>query len=441
MTSTFSAAHPLLHPTRATTWIERKGRALLFRNLRGLQRSSLTIIDPEVGAHTFGDAQADSARSAVIHVHDTRLYRRALLYGTIGAGEAYRDGWWTTDDLTAVVRAFVHNREVLLGLDGPWARPRRWLARLAHLFRKNTRSGSRRNIEAHYDLGNDFFALFLDRSMTYSSGVFDSPTTTLAEAQSAKYERLCRKLGLRPGQSVLEIGCGWGGFAIHAATHHGVHVRAVTISPSQFTLATERVREAGLADRIDVVLRDYRELSGTFDAIVSIEMIEAVGPQFYDAFFAACGRLLRPEGAVAMQAIVMPDQHYRRAVRTVDFIQQHVFPGSTIPSVSALSNAAGRASDLRLDQLEDITPHYVKTLHAWRDRLRAREEDAAHIGYDADFQRLWTFYLDYCAGGFAERAIGVVHLVFGKPQHTPSPITAPRGAVDQRPRAITSASL
>jgi cyclopropane-fatty-acyl-phospholipid synthase len=353
---------------------------------------------------------------AVVEVHDERFFRAVALRGSVGAGEAYAQGWWTSPDPVAVVRLFVRNRAALAAVEGGLARLSRPLLALGHALRRNTRDGSRANIAAHYDLSNEFFALFLDETMTYSCGLFARPETSLREASLAKIERLCDRLELGAGDHLLEIGTGWGAFAIHAARRHGCRVTTTTISRKQHELACQRVRAAGLEDRIEVRLQDYRDLTGTYDKLVSVEMIEAVGHAYYPAFFRRCAELLRPEGRMALQAITIADQLYDAARRSVDFIQAHVFPGSCIPSVTALLTAATHASDLRLAHLEDIGPHYVPTLDAWRANLRLRWNEARAMGLSEDTLRGWEFYFAYCEGGYAEGQLGDVHLVFTRPE-------------------------
>jgi cyclopropane-fatty-acyl-phospholipid synthase len=334
----------------------------------------------------------------------------------MGAAESYLDGWWITNDLTALVRLFLRNRHIADGFERGIAGLARPLRKLWHALRRNTRRGSRRNIHAHYDLGNEFFAEFLDETLTYSCGIFERPDATLREASEAKYDRICRKLGLHADDHVLEIGTGWGGFALHAAGRYGCRVTTTTISAEQHALATRRIAEAGLADRVTVLAQDYRDLSGTFDKLVSIEMIEAVGHHYYNDFFAKCASLLKRGGAMALQAITIADARYERARREVDFIKRYVFPGSCIPSVSALSRAWTRVTDFRLADVEDITAHYVITLRQWRENFVAHWDRIRDQGFRDEFRRLWEFYFCYCEGGFAERALGDVQLVLVRPR-------------------------
>jgi cyclopropane-fatty-acyl-phospholipid synthase len=286
---------------------------------------------------------------------------------------------------------------------------------LKHWLRRNTRSGSRRNIAAHYDLSNEFFALMLDRTMTYSSGLFESPHASLEEASLAKYDRICRKLRLRSSDHVLEIGCGWGGFAAHAAREYGCRVTATTVSRQQFDFARERLHQEGLSGRVELLLQDYRDLKGCYDRLVSIEMIEAVGERYLDVFFAQCNRLTKPDGAMALQAITIPDHRYDRYRRSVDFIQRYVFPGGFLPSISAIGKSLQRGTDFRLDHLEDFGLHYAETLRIWRENFWANIQQVRRLGFDDRFVRTWHYYLCYCEAAFRERQIGVCQLTLARP--------------------------
>ncbi|HWP88560.1 MAG TPA: cyclopropane-fatty-acyl-phospholipid synthase family protein, partial [Burkholderiales bacterium] len=297
------------------------------------------------------------------------------------------------------------------------------LHKALHWTARNTHTGSRRNIAAHYDLGNDFFRVFLDPTMMYSSAVFERADMTLEEASVAKLDRICRKLDLKPTDNVLEIGTGWGGFALHAAKLYGCRVTTTTLSRNQFQLARQRVDEANLSAQITVLLEDYRDLTGSYDKLVSIEMIEAVGHHFYDTYFGQCSDLLKPDGLMLLQAITIADQRYDAARRSVDFIQRHIFPGSCIPSVTVMSDAIARLTDMKLFHLEDIGPHYATTLERWRDNLFANIAEVHALGYPTEFIRMWEFYLCYCEGGFIERAIGVVQMLLVKPGARPHSIT------------------
>jgi cyclopropane-fatty-acyl-phospholipid synthase len=358
-------------------------------------------------------------------VHDPRFWAEVAYGGSVGAGEAYMMGYWSADNLVAALRIVAANREVLDGLDTGRAALSAPLRKLLHWAARNTRAGSRKNIAAHYDLGNEFFALFLDESLMYSSAVFEGGGGDLHSAQLAKLDRVCRKLQLRPSDHLVEIGSGWGSLAIHAAREYGCRVTTTTISPAQYALACERIRAAGLADRVEVLLADYRDLRGRYDKVVSIEMIEAVGWQYYETYFAKVSQLLAPDGLALIQSITIADHRYEFARRSVDFIQKYIFPGCTIPSIGALCNAVMRASDLRLFHLEDIGPHYARTLRLWRERFLSRRCDMHALGHSEEFCRLWEFYFSYCEGGFEERAISDVQMLLVKPENRRAPLLTP----------------
>jgi cyclopropane-fatty-acyl-phospholipid synthase len=282
-------------------------------------------------------------------------------------------------------------------------------------MRRNTLAGSRRNIAAHYDLGNDFFSVFLDETLAYSCAIFPGSESSLHEASVAKFDRICQKLELNPADHVLEIGSGWGGFALHAAKKYGCHITATTISKKQYEFTGKRVEEAGLGTRIRVLMQDYRQLQGAYDKIVSVEMIEAVGYRYFDAYFSKCSGLLKPAGMMLLQAIVFPDQQYNRYRKSVDFIQEYIFPGGCLPSIGAICRSIGNSTDLRISHLEDITPHYARTLAHWRQRLLERAEQVRELGFSEEFIRTWEYYFCYCEGGFSERAIGDVQILLAKP--------------------------
>lgn len=393
--------------------LQNLARSLVVKRLQNLRHGRLLLCEG-TQQHSFG---VHGAIEITLHVHDARFYGDIAFGGSVGAGEAWMLGYWSCDNLTALIRLMVLNQDVMDSLEGGMA----WLAKpvlkLLHLMNRNTEDGSRRNIAAHYDLGNDMFKLFLDPTMMYSSAIFDTPQMSLEQASISKLDRICRKLDLNENDHVLEIGTGWGGFAIHAAGRYGCKVTTTTISQAQFDLAVERVRNAGLQDKVNILLKDYRELEGQFDKLVSIEMIEAVGHQYYDTYFAACAKLLKPEGMMLLQGITIADQRYESAKNSVDFIQRYIFPGSCIPSVTALLSSITRASDLRLFNLEDIGPHYARTLAEWRHNFFANIEQVRALGYPEEFIRMWEFYLCYCEGGFEERALGDVHMLLVKPHN------------------------
>ena len=350
-------------------------------------------------------------------IEDAHTYSDIMTGGSIGAAEAYMTGDWTTPDLTRLMRVMVRNMDILNGLEGGLAKISKPFLKGFHWLNQNTEKGSRRNIAAHYDLGNDFFKLFLDPTMMYSSGIFPSEEATMEQASLNKLRTICEKLNLTADDHVVEIGTGWGSFAVYAAKHYGCKVTTTTISEQQLLYAQQQVREEGLEDKITLLKEDYRKLDGQFDKLVSIEMIEAVGWKFFDTFFAKCASLLKPEGVMLVQAITIEDQRYEQAKNDVDFIQRYIFPGSCIPSIAAMTDSTKRSSDLRLVQLQDYAQHYSRTLKAWQVAFNAQEKAITEQGYSEDFQRMWRFYLSYCEAGFAERAIGVSHLVFGKPQY------------------------
>jgi cyclopropane-fatty-acyl-phospholipid synthase len=404
--------------------IERFARSAVLARLRGIKHERIIIED--AGERIVCGQEAEDAELIVaLRVHDRRFYSDLALGGSMGAGEAYIAGSWSTDDLTALVRIMIRNREVMEGLDSGLARLANPARKLLHYLNRNTKNGSRRNIAAHYDLGNEFFELILDKSLMYSCAIFERPDASLEEAARAKVDRICRKLDLHAHDHLIEIGTGWGGFAIHAAKNYGCRVTTTTISRAQHDYAVKKIAEAGLSGRITVLFKDYRDLTGQFDKAVSIEMIEAVGHHFLDAYFRKCGELLKPDGMMLLQAITITDREYAGAIRRVDFIKKYIFPGSFIPSVTALCDSITRASDLRLSHLEDLTPNYAETLKHWRLRMFANVEKVRALGYPEEFIRMWEFYLRYCEGGFRERYIGDVQMLLTKPDNRRAPILPP----------------
>lgn len=411
-------------PLRPFAPVLRLARMALLRRLRHLDRGVVTLVEG-TERHTFGRISAECPIQATVTIHDPRTYAYLMLGGTVGAGDAYRWGLWNADDLTALVRIFVLNRALLDGMERGLAGLAGSVLKLLHRLRRNTKTGSRHNIEAHYDLGNDLFKLMLDETMMYSCAYFERPDATLAEASRAKNDLICRKIECSPHDHILEIGAGWGGFAVHAASRYGCRVTTTTISRQQYDYAVRRVKEAGLGDRVRVLLADYRDLPGLrerFDKLVSIEMIEAVGYEYYETFFRVCGRLLKPEGRLLIQGITIDERLYGRAIHSVDFIQRFIFPGSCIPAVGALIQASAKGSDLGLIHLEDIGAHYPPTLRAWRHNLLSHVRELWQTGITPEFLRLWEFYLCYCEGGFLERAISTVHLLFCKSDWRPQPV-------------------
>lgn len=352
---------------------------------------------------------------ATITVHDMGFYQSILLSGTKGAAATYRDGLWSCPDLATLMRIMIRNIDHLDRFETGFAKLINLAARLRHRMRSNSRSGSKQNIHAHYDLGNDMFQLFLDPTMTYSSGIFTTATSTLEQASLEKLDTICRKLALKPSDHVIEIGSGWGSFAIHAASNYGCKVTTTTISRDQHDLALQRIKAAGLEDRITLLFKDYRDLEGQYDRLVSIEMIEAVGHEYLPEYFAKCASLLKADGQMLIQAITMPDQRYDRYLKNTDFIQQFIFPGSCVPSFTAMQNSIASATDLRVEQIENIGPHYAQTLRCWLDNFTANQSQIEALGYSQEFMRLWEYYLCYCEAGFRERYLGVLHLLLHKP--------------------------
>jgi len=386
---------------------------LVGRSLERLERGRITWRDG-VSCRIFGDCDADL--HATVTIHSPRCYRRMALGGSLGSAEALIDGDWSCDDLTSLVRIFIRNMELTSGLDRGAAIFAQWLGRAVHWWHANTRRMARRNIHAHYDLGNDFFRLFLDDTLCYSSGIFEHPHASLREASIAKMQRACDQLRLRPSDHLLEIGTGWGGLAMHAAEAYGCQVTTTTISEEQYRLAAERFAQAGVDRRIRLLNQDYRDLEGQFDKLVSIEMIEAVGHRYYGEFFRQCGRLLKPDGAMLLQGIVIRDQDFAAHTRSADFIGTYIFPGGCLPSITSLLQAATRSSDLRLVQLEDFAPHYALTLRAWRRNFWQNIDDVRRLGFDERFIRMWDYYFAYCEACFLERRVNVVQMLFAKPE-------------------------
>ena len=387
-------------------------RARLVRRLDALRGGEVELVDA-LGTACVGEpGHGPSLRLAV---RDPAFYRALAGNGSVGAAEAWMDGAWECDDLVGLVRLLVRNRDLLDAMERGPARLGGLAMRALHALRRNTREGARRNIAAHYDLGNPFFRLFLSEDLMYSSALYAGEDDSLESASTRKLYRICDKLRLGPGDHVVEIGTGWGGFAIHAARTRGCRVTTTTISREQHALATRRVAEAGLQGKVAVLLSDYRDLRGEYDKLVSIEMVEAIGAEYLDTYFATLGRLLGPDGLALVQAITIEDHRYEQALRTVDFIKRHVFPGSFIPSIAAMLAAKTRSTDLALVHLEDFGPSYARTLRDWRRRFLANREAVRAQGFDQRFLRMWEFYLAYCEGGFLERSIGVAHLLFAKP--------------------------
>jgi len=398
------------------TWLDKLAKKALFSRLPNIARGYLMIRD-EHETYCFGNNEDSTYPQVSINVKDSRFYSAIAFGGSVAAGEAYFYGHWDCDDITALVRLLLINRSMLDGMDNSFSCLQAPLLKGLHWLNRNTRAGSRRNISAHYDLGNEMFKLFLDSNMMYSSAIYPKKNSTLEESSRYKLDRICQKLQLSENDEVLEIGTGWGGFALHAAKNYGCKVTTTTISQEQFDLASERVLKAGLEDKITLLLADYRDLQGQYDKIVSIEMIEAIGHHYINDYFQQCSERLKPDGMMLIQAITIVDQQYKAALKEVDFIKRYIFPGCFIPSVTAMQNAITTSTDMRIFDLEDIGSHYARTLHDWRIRFFENIDAVKALGYSEAFIRLWEFYLCYCEGGFEERAISNVQLLMVKPEN------------------------
>ncbi|MEW6459745.1 MAG: cyclopropane-fatty-acyl-phospholipid synthase family protein [Pseudomonadota bacterium] len=393
-------------------------RRAVLRQLANLRHGLLLVHEGSEVLH-FGTPQ--SSQRAEIRVNDPAVWGLVAGNGSIGAGEAYIHGYWSTPDLTAVVRIFVANLDVLDAMESGLARLGRPLIQGLHWLNRNTRQGSRRNIAAHYDLGNDLFEQFLDPTMMYSAAMFLRGDDSLQQAQLNKLQRICEKLALQPSDHLLEIGTGWGSMAIYVASQYGCRVTTTTLSREQYAYTERRIREQGLEDRVTLLLEDYRDLEGQYDKLVSIEMIEAVGHRFLPTYFEQCARLLKPEGLMLLQAITIRDQRYEQARQSVDFIQRYIFPGGALPSMHKMLEVISRHTDLNLHHMEDFGLHYARTLNLWRENLSQARQRLEQLGYDDYFYRLWEFYLCYCEGGFLERTIGTAQLLLAKPGARPLP--------------------
>ncbi len=399
----------------SVSWGMRFARNALAYKLEKIVYGKITLIDP-FGEQTFGALNDTCDLHAHVRVRDMNFYADILWGGSIGAAESYMRDEWSCHDLTTLMRIMVLNMKVLDEMEVGLASFTGVIQRIGHAFRRNTLRGSRKNIAEHYDLSNELFQTFLDPTMMYSSAIFESPEMSLEDASLNKLNRICQKLDLQPTDHLLEIGTGWGGFALFAAQHYGCQVTTITISKNQFELAQQRVEQAGLSDQIHVLLEDYRNMEGgSFDKLVSIEMIEAVGANYYHDYFRQCSRLLKPEGMMLIQAITIDDRQYDIARRSVDFIQRYIFPGGCLPAISTITSVMKKSTDLRLYHMEDIGPHYAETLKRWRDTFFENIETVRKLGYGDEFIRMWEYYLCYCEGGFAERSIGCMQLLFTKP--------------------------
>jgi cyclopropane-fatty-acyl-phospholipid synthase len=415
--------------------VERAAREIVFALLRRMRAGQLTIVEPSGRRSVFGEG----GPQGTVKVSDHRFWP-LLIHGSRGLADAYIDGLFSSPDPTAVIRVAARNAAVLDGWRRRIAPARVPIQALRGIRARNTKTSSRRDISAHYDLGNELFELMLDETMMYSCAYFPRREMTLAEGSVAKLELACDKLDLRAEDHVLEIGAGWGGFAVHAATTRGCRVTTTTISREQYEFASARVRAAGLEDRVTLLCEDYRELRGRYDKLVSIEMIEAVGWRDFGTFFERCSELLAPNGSMLLQAIVIDDRAYEVEKASGSFIRSYIFPNGCLPSREVIAGCVARRTDMRIVGLEDLTPHYADTLARWRGNFEQAEDRLAALGYDERFRRLWQLYLAYCEAGFAEHRIGLVQTLLAKPQWRPSSYSAPAAASAERnsPRAMIS---
>ena len=385
-------------------------RIQVFRLLDHVEEGHLLVHD-KYGTYSFGKP---SRFKAEITVSKTSFYKTLVLRGHLGATEAFAKGWWDSPDLTKVVQLLLKNRHLVDGMETGVVRLLNPIRSLLNKLRTNSQKGSQRNIAFHYDLGEDLFEKFLDTTLSYSCAYFETEAATLEEASIAKYDRICKNLGIKPGDRVIEIGSGWGGFAMHAATNYGCHVTTTTISKNQYSYVHEAIKTKGLEDQIKLLFCDYRNLEGKFDRLVSIEMIEAIGHSQFQTFFNKCSSLLTEQGMAAIQTITIQNRYYEKARREVDFIKTYIFPGSCIPSISALFDAMAH-TDLRLINTMNIGPHYAKTLMLWREEFIRNDEEISKLGYDKFFRRIWEMYFSYCEGGFLEGVLGDHQLILAKP--------------------------
>ena len=389
-------------------------RRIVLRQLERLETGTIHLSD-ESGEYRFGCCEESGQRSVHIQVKDPRFYSEIAFGGSIGGGEAYMHGFWTCDDLVSLVRILLQNREVLDGMETGAARFTQPLQKLFHWVNRNSHEGARRNISAHYDLGNEFFALWLDETMMYSSAIFENEQTSLHQAQLDRMKHVCDRLQLTAQDHLVEIGTGWGGLAIYAAEHYGCRVTTTTISKEQYEKAKQRVAAAGLEGLVTLLFEDFRNLEGEFDKLVSIEMIEAIDHGLFDRYFAKCSDLLKPDGLMLIQAITIADQRYDEYRKSIDFIQRYIFPGSGLPSSAVMTDSVARNTDMRLLGLEDIGLHYAATLKCWRENFFRRLGEVKAQGFSDTFIRMWEYYLCYCEGAFLERAISDVQILFAKP--------------------------
>lgn len=410
-----------------TSKVPRKGivktviKNQVLKALKQITNAQL-IIRNKFEEYEFGDSNSDL--SATITLHNENFYTDVAFQGSVGAAESYIAGDWDCDSLTQLIQVFVRNRNLMDEMEGGSAGLKNALLKIGHFFNKNTLQGSRKNIAGHYDLGNELFEQFLDSKMMYSSAIYKSEDEDLETASERKLRVICEKLNLQPDDHLIEIGTGWGGFAIYAAQNYGCRITTTTISTEQHDYTERKIKQLGLEDQITLLKKDYRLLEGEFDKLVSIEMIEAVGHHYLETYLKKCSQLLKPNGLGLIQAITIEDQRYEQALKSVDFIKKYIFPGSFIPSVGAIVSTNANATDMKLINLEDFGESYAFTLSDWHKKFNQNIEAISAAGYGKEFQRMWRFYFCYCEGGFLERAISDVHLVFAKPGNKRASIQA-----------------
>ena len=410
-----------LIPDESGGRLTRLARKLVHNQLSKIQAGEI-IFRENHNEYYFGKVSDDFPVRVTIDVIHPSVYTDVAFGGSAGSGEAYMKGSWSCSDLLGLVRIFLRNRDVLDSMDYGLTRLKAPIHKLLHLLNRNTRAGSRKNISAHYDIGNDLFKLFLDDTMMYSSAYYAAKNMTLHDAAVAKLDLVCRKLDLQPHDHLLEIGTGWGGLALHAARNYGCRVTTTTISDEQYRLASQRIKDEGLDHSVTVLKQDYRDLNGQYDKLVSIEMIEAIGHQYMNTYFEKCCSLLKPDGTMLIQAITIKDQLYKSALKDVDFIKKYIFPGGFLPSIEAMSKAIGKYTDMKVFHLQDIGPHYARTLKDWRQRFFSKLDEIRALGYSDEFIRLWEYYFCYCEGGFMERDIGTVQMLLTRPDNRREPV-------------------
>ena len=391
--------------------LHRLARALVFNQLKKIKIGHIVIIE---GGNKFSFGK-NNKLNVTVTVHDPRFYGALAFGGSIGVSEAFMQKFWSASDLTKLIRIMAINQNTMDQLEGLFNIFLKPILKCLHYLNQNSVKGSEINISKHYDLGNDFFSLFLDSTMMYSSAVFKNPHDSLYKGSIHKLETICQGLELTSQDHIIEIGSGWGGFAIYAAQHYGCKVTTTTISKEQYKYVRQKIKDLKLSHKINVLFSDYRHLKGQYDKLVSIEMLEAVGYQYYETYFKVCANLLKPQGLAVIQTITITDQRYEKAKRSVDFIQRYIFPGSCIPSITALQNSVTQSSDLKIYSIHDIGAHYARTLALWREGFFKRLKDIKALGFDDAFIRMWHFYFSYCEGGFQEKVISDIHLKLVKP--------------------------